>query len=84
MREGRGADQAGAAANMSLTSQNLPLEGSGQGGARIEVTPQMIEAGASIWRLAALFSEPLDGGKELVCDVFHAMLLASGASQPEE
>jgi hypothetical protein len=40
----------------------------------IEVTPQMIEAGAAVYRASRLAFDPCDGGAELVADVFSAMI----------
>ena len=46
-------------------------------GNEIEVTPEMIEAGASIYASRTLASDPWDGGREICEDVFVAMLEAS-------
>ena len=47
----------------------------------IEITPAMIEAGASVLRLAALGPETCCGEQELACDVLRAMLQPLGEFQ---
>jgi hypothetical protein len=44
----------------------------------IEITPEMIEAGARILRLSSVGAEPCDGGRGVACDVLRAMAEASG------
>lgn len=54
---------------MPLTTQDAMLDDSGQGGAEIEVTPAMIEAGLSSYWLSAMEDEPL----ALVREVYISM-----------
>ena len=54
------------------------LHDSGQADSlEIEITPAMIEAGASVFRLGCVGAEPSGGGAELVTDIFEAMMSAA-------
>lgn len=56
------------------------LEDSRQADA-IEITPAMIEAGASVLWTTSVGSDPCDAAREVVEDVFRAMLEASTVFQ---
>ena len=50
----------------------------------LEITPAMVEAGASALRMASVGGEPCDGGEGVVEDVLLAALQASDALQSWE
>lgn len=51
---------------MYLSEQKKPVQGSGQGGAEIEVTPQMIEAGVKVIQDSGRLSLEADGPDHLL------------------
>ena len=56
-----------------ITEKAISQEAGAPDEKEIEITPQMVEAGATVIMLASVGESPLDGGRGLAEDVFLAM-----------